>query len=706
MTDANVESAFDVYDVSVLIIILVLTLGFLTKGRLWGKSPSPEEMYNNIGTSEEEAEGNIIKTMEETDKTMVIFFGSQTGTAEDYANRLAKEATARFGLPAMVADLEEYDLSNLNELPSDKFVAFVMATYGEGEPTDNAELFFNFITDEDVTFANEQSADESPLSNLKYAIFGLGNNTYEHYNHCSRLVNKALLALGATRVGPAGEGDEGAGTMEEDYLAWKEELWTAATAEFNLKEKEYVYQPALELTELDDVSDDSVYHGEPNKNHLLHNTASQSLGAHSAHNPFPAKIVATKELFNAKDRSCIHVDIDLTGSNLTYVTGDHAAVWAPNNETEVERLLMVLGLLDKKSTAYTLKAIDPTAKVPFPVPTTYEDTVRYYLEINGPCSRQFLSTLLGFAPTPEAKKEAFRLSSDKDVFQEEISSQYLNIAQTLLLCSNGQPWDKIPFTIMIETLPRLQPRYYSISSSSQVDKKKFSITAVVESIRVPGRKEPLKGVATNYIKKLKHLMSNTVDSDKFMVDYQHEGPRGYLVDKSSDTLKMLVHIRRSNFKLPTDPTKPVIMIGPGTGVAPFRGFVHERATQARNGTPVGPMILFFGSRHPEQDFLYQEEWSEIGEQLGDKFKLVTAFSRVGNDKIYVQHKLVEYGELVSKYIDEGANFYVCGDASHMARDVSHALATIIAKYKGISEFEAEEVVKSLRVQNRYQEDVW
>ena len=160
---------------------------------------------------------------------------------EDYSSRLAKEGHSRFGLNTMIADLEEFDFDTLDTFPSDKLAIFVLATYGEGEPTDNEVDFYEFITGDDVAFSGEGEADPSkPLGNLKYVAFGLGNKTYEHYNAMVRRVDAALTKLGAKRIGEAGEGDDGEGTMEEDFLAWKEGMWAAVAQDMNLEEREAV----------------------------------------------------------------------------------------------------------------------------------------------------------------------------------------------------------------------------------------------------------------------------------------------------------------------------------------------------------------------------------------------------------------------------------------------------------------------------------
>jgi NADPH-ferrihemoprotein reductase len=595
-------ASLDTLDLVVLSVIFVGTAAYFSKGSLWGsKKDSMTDPYARTGISAGAGKTrNIVEKMEESDKNMVIFYGSQTGTAEDYASRLAKEGSARFGLKTMVADLEDYDYENLDTFPEDKIAVFVLATYGEGEPTDNAVEFYEFVySDENPVFS--ESTSETPLENLKYVTFGLGNNTYEHYNAMVRRIDQAFTKLGAKRIGPAGEGDDGAGTMEEDFLAWKEEMWSALQAELDLEEREAVYEPVFSVTERPDLSakDDHVYLGEPNKNHL----EGKSTGPYNSHNPYIAPIKYSKELFTVKDRNCLHMDIDLSGSNITYTTGDHLAVWPTNAGAEVDRFLEALGLEDKRHTVIDVKGLDSTAKVPFPTPTTYDTVLRYQLEICAPVSRQYVASLAAFAPTEEAKEHMTRLGGDKDYFHEFISSRYLNIAQVLQIVAPGAVWRDIPFSIIIEGLNHIQPRYYSISSSSVQNNKVPSITAVVESISVPGSPHILKGVTTNYLLALKQKQHGEEHPDPHGRTYAITGPRN-----KYDGIHVPVHVRPSNFRLPSDPSKPIIMIGPGTGVAPFRGFVQERAALAARGENVGKCLLFFGCRRESEDFLYKEEW--------------------------------------------------------------------------------------------------
>ena len=592
----------DTLDLVVLALLVVGTIAYFTKGTYWGIPKDPYAgSYSLANGNKAGKTRNILEKMEESDKNAVVFYGSQTGTAEDYASRIAKEGSSRFGLKTMVADLEDYDYENLDAFPADKLAFFVLATYGEGEPTDNAVDFYEFIRSDDTSFSNGGGVEDKPLENLNFVAFGLGNNTYEHYNSMVRRVNDALIKLGASRIGKAGEGDDGAGTMEEDFLAWKEPMWTELSEKMGLEEREAVYEPIFAITEREDMdaNADEVYLGEPNKSHL---EGSQK-GPYNSHNPYIAPIVESREVFTVKDRNCLHMEISVKDSNLAYETGDHIAVWPTNAGREVDRLVNVLGLSGKRHTVISVKGLDPTARVPFPTPTTYDAAIRYHMEICGPVSRQFIASLAAFAPSESAKAEMTKLGNDKEYFSEKISQQYLNIAQVLERVDGQNEWKSVPFSIMIEETKKIQPRYYSISSSSLVQKDKISITAVVEEIRVPGSENVVKGVTTNYLLALKQKQHGDPDPDPHGLTYAITGPRN-----KYDGIHVPVHIRHSNFKLPSNPSKPIIMVGPGSGVAPFRGFVQERAAQAKGGENVGQTVLFYGCRKSTEDYLYKHEW--------------------------------------------------------------------------------------------------
>jgi sulfite reductase (NADPH) flavoprotein alpha-component len=176
----------------------------------------------------------------------------------------------------------------------------------------------------------------------------------------------------------------------------------------------------------------------------------------------------------------------------------------------------------------------------------------------------------------------------------------------------------------------------------------------------------------------------------------------YLADRIDDEQKVKVYLHHNkNFKLPENGETPIIMVGPGTGIAPFRSFIEERIALGANGKS----WLFFGDQHKNCDFLYQTEWEKYLEE-GTLSKLDLAFSRDSDQKVYVQHKMLEKSKEIWDWIQEGAYFYVCGDASRMAKDVNAALIQIASQEGGMEEAEATKYVKQLQKEKRYQRDVY
>lgn len=408
------------------------------------------------------------------------------------------------------------------------------------------------------------------------------------------------------------------------------------------------------------------------------------------------------------------MEIDISDTNLTYQTGDHVAIWPTNNEVEVERLASVLGLADKLDTIVRIQALDPAAskQFPFPVPTTYRAIFRHYLDICAAVPRQTLMSLVEYAPSDKTKEMLRKLATDKDEYRVRVGDVTRNLGEALEYLAKAENLEvkgafaAVPFDLIVESVSRLQPRYYSISSSSKEDPKKITVTAVTLQY-TPEAHSPrtVYGVNTNYLWRI-HEAINVLEPNTVAPQYSLTGPRNVLFDKESKVAHIPVHVRRSQFKLPRNPTVPIIMVGPGTGVAPFRGFVRERVLQKKEGKPVGTTVLFFGCRNADQDFLYDQEWPELFETLGGESRIVTAFSRDSAQKVYVQHRLMENGEEMWGLLEKGAYIYVCGDAKVMARDVNQTFVRFAQQFGGLEEEKAQDYVKNLRNTGRYQEDVW
>lgn len=639
-------------------------------------------------------------------KDAVVFWGSQSGTAEGFANRLARELHQRLGLDALSADLSDFDSKTVTLLPKSKIAIFILSTYGEGDPSDNAGPFWDWLT---------KLSDTGALSSLRYAAFGLGNTQYRYYNRVVDVVDDALQKAGAERLLDVGKADDAAGATEEDFLAWKDDLFTFFVKSLGMQQHEVKYEPQLSVVQDDTLDLADLHTGEP-----LRSTDKGSSEIQ------PLKIRATRELFSNTSRNCLHLDLDLTEHpQITYKTGDHFAVWAMNPDEEVERLLTVLGLADRRAAPLLVQALDKSVKVPVPSPTNLEAVLRHYLEICAPISRDAVKTLAQFAPTEQAKAFLTALSEDRASFAQFIADKHLNLGRLLEMAAqqDQQPgsgsttitWTCLPLSFLVETLPKMQPRYYSISSSSVISPRQPTITALVSTTPVATASasqtasEPasIPGLATNY---LLGLSNSLASPDTTTPKPTHPAGLTYPLDGPSGALsggKVYAHIRRSRFKLPAVASHPLVMVAAGTGVATFRAFLAERARMLQIGKDVGEMVLFFGCRRAGEDYIYREELEGFERELGGRLQIVTAFSReAGQPKKYVQDRVRELGDDVVRLVLEGgASVYMCGRAS-MAREVGGVVGELVGKEKGWGQEQIKEWTERMKRSRTWQEDVW
>lgn len=399
------------------------------------------------------------KALERVGKQCVVFYGSQTSTAERLACQFSKEAKIRFGLECLVADLDEYDYDDLLSLPSNMAAVFLLATYGEGEATYNAVAFNRYLRTLSTPAARTGST-------LCYAEFGLGNSSYRFCNEMIKRLDRALATHAACRVGPLGFGDDCKGSLEEDFTAWRDITLPQMASCFGLSEQPYNYQPSFELTTKSLQPSRDSFLGEPNKRHL-HN---KSRGPYTVANPYAARIVAARELCCNDQRQFLHLELDISESTLSYDAGDHLAIRPTNSDLEVGRFFRVFGLATTKYEETEISSLDAATKVPIPTPTTYDAMARYYLDICAPVTRQILATASTFAPTEAAKFRLQNLCTPFGVFQREVVGHRLNFAQVLEMCEDSTPWCNVSFSLLLENVPVMKPRYYSISSSPLVSR--------------------------------------------------------------------------------------------------------------------------------------------------------------------------------------------------------------------------------------------
>lgn len=658
------EPMFGVLDIILLLALVGVGAWWLLKDK---KKPeiSQTKSYSiqpaSMGT--QSTDNSFIQKLKSSGRSLVAFYGSQTGTGEEFAGRLAKEGI-RYRMKGMVADPEECDMEelvNLKDIPN-SLAVFCLATYGEGDPTDNAMEFYEWLhTDVDLT-------------GLNYAVFGLGNKTYEHYNQVAIYVDKRLEELGATRVFELGLGDDDA-NIEDDFITWKDKFWPAVCDYFGIEATgEDVSVRQYRLTEHPDVNPDRVYTGEVARLHSLKNQRPPF----DAKNPFLSKIKINRELHKAGDRSCMHLEFDIEGSKMRYDSGDHLAVYPRNNSELIKKLGVLLD--HDLDCIFTLTNTDEESskKHPFPCPCSYRTALTHYLDITSNPRTHVLKELSEYATNPKEKEMLKLMASTspegKALYQKWIIQENRNIVHILEDLPSCRP----AIDHLCELLPRLQCRYYSISSSPKLYPTTVHVTAVLVQYETPtGRTN--KGVCTSWLKEL---------------------------EPSEDNYPIVpIFIRKSQFRLPTRPQTPIIMIGPGTGLAPFRGFIQERDLARKEGKPVGDSILYFGCRKKSEDFLYQEELDEYVNS--GTLKMHVAFSRDQAQKVYVTHLLSQNADEIWQVVGENnGHLYVCGDARSMARDVHDIVLKVIIEKGNMTEQQAMAYMKKMEAQKRYSADVW
>ena len=374
-------------------------------------------------------------------------------------------------------------------------------------------------------------------------------------------------------------------------------------------------------------------------------------------NPFRAKLVDRRRLCSkASLKDTQHFSVLLDGSGLTYKCGDSLGVFPTNNAQAVAALLKAAGFtgtesvtIPKDTTAITLKEA-LTNRLALNGPT-YKFVQLLHDRATDAAQKAELASRIAEAD-PEKKKSWIEQREYVDLFEEFSSA-------------------KISAQELIELQRKLMPRLYSISSAPSKYPNEIHLTVAVVRYETNGRKR--EGVCSTY-----------------------------LADRAQlNTAEVPVFVAHSHFGLPADDSVPVIMVGPGTGIAPFRSFVMDRATRGAKGRN----WLFFGDQHKDCDFLYADEWADYLKS-GVLTRLDLAFSRDQAEKIYVQDRMRENAAELWKWISEGAYFYVCGDAKRMAKDVDAALHQIVSEHGKMSPEAAIDWVKQFKKDGRYQRDVY
>ncbi|WP_440871845.1 assimilatory sulfite reductase (NADPH) flavoprotein subunit [Vibrio diabolicus] len=377
----------------------------------------------------------------------------------------------------------------------------------------------------------------------------------------------------------------------------------------------------------------------------------QAATAHSPYNkqnPYTATLLTSQKITGRDSGKDVrHIEIDLEGSGLTYQPGDALGVWFENSSELANAILGKVGLSGGETVDVDGESLSIHSALvsKYEITTSNPQLITKFAELSG-------------------SKKLQKLVEDKDKLREYS-------ANTQIVDVLAEKKTKLTADELIGLLRRLTPRLYSIASSQEeVDEEVHLTVALVEYEQ---NDEKRYGGASSF------LAQRLEEGDEVKVFVEHN----------------------NNFKLPEDDSTPIIMVGPGTGIAPFRSFIQER----ENRDAKGKNWLFFGDRTFTQDFLYQVEWQKYLKS-GVLSRLDVAFSRDQVEKVYVQHRILENAAQVWQWIQEGAYIYVCGDATRMAKDVHDALVIVAEQEGKMPRDDAEQFINDLRKAKRYQRDVY
>lgn len=381
------------------------------------------------------------------------------------------------------------------------------------------------------------------------------------------------------------------------------------------------------------------------------------LSAYTKDNPLPAKLLENRVLNkDGSSKDTRHLVVDIAGSGLTYQVGDSLGIFASNRPQIVEELIELLGFTGN----------EPVIPQRMTAAISLREALTDKLSLAGP-TKKILET---FAAKTADPKEQAQLASLLAADAAEAREAFLEQREYIDLIEEF-PGVKLGAQELVDHLRRLMPRLYSIASSPVLHPSQVHLTVAPVRYESNGRRR--YGVCSTFL-------ADRVTRRKTSIP---------------------VFVAESHFGLPEDSTKDIIMVGPGTGVAPFRAFTQERvATQA-----TGRNWLFFGDQHEATDYLYAEEWKNLL-TAGKLARVDLAFSRDQARKVYVQDRMREAAAELWSWIKGGAHFYVCGDAHRMAKDVDLALHQIISEQGGLDVAQAAEYVKLMKKEKRYQRDVY
>ncbi|KAM7520242.1 hypothetical protein LguiB_019204 [Lonicera macranthoides] len=620
---------------------------------------------------------------------LLILYASQTGNASDAAERLGREAERR-GCPITVLSIDEFDYSSL---PYKETIIFVVSTTGQGDTPDSMKAFWMFLL--------QRSLDQHWLNGVHYAVFGLGDSSYQKYNFVAKKLDKRLSDLGATPVIERGLGDDQHPSGYEGALdPWMSSLWNILYQknpklfpngpDFVISDMNLVDQPKIQIT-YHDV--DGVHTNCATTTDLK----SMEMQIESARSMYPGKFSHEKNrpdcfLKMIKNyplckggcgRDVRHFEFESLLFSIEYEVGDVLEVLPGQSPDAVNAFIRRCDLnpesyISVQPSDRENHLIDGSKHVSV-VPVKLKTFVELTMDVASASPKRYFFEVMSFFANAEHEKERLQYFASTEG-RDDLYQYNQKERRTVLEVLEDFPSVKMPFEWLVQLVPPLKTRAFSISSSLSAHPNQVHLTVSVVSWTTPFKRKRA-GLCSSWLAGLD-------PQERVYIPAWFN--KGCLP--------------------PPSPSLPLILIGPGTGCAPFRGIVEERALQSKS-ISTAPILFFFGCRNEESDFLYKEFWFSLvenggvlSEEKGGGFYV--AFSRDQPQKVYVQHKIREQSACVWDLLCEGAAVYVAGSSNKMPGDVLSAFEEIISKESGVPRESAVKWLRALEKAGRYYVEAW
>ncbi|XP_025834407.1 NADPH-dependent diflavin oxidoreductase 1 isoform X2 [Agrilus planipennis] len=554
--------------------------------------------------------------------------------------------------------MDEY---NIKDLIAEKCVIFVCSTTGQGEEPDNMKMFWKFLLRKNLPLDS--------LSNLKFAVLGLGDSSYAKFNFAAKRLHKRLLQLGGKVLVNMGLADD---QHDLGYDAvvdpWIENLWNEVLKIYPLPSSIEPLPKHMKINPRWSVSTFLKPNSSLRNGSMYYSTRSNK-----------EFFVTIKDNLRTTDGSHFQ-DVRLIKfqtNGQKYQPGDILVLRPKNRPEQVLEFFKILesnNVFISPDTVFRLSELSPEIPVP-PVlrqDITFRQLCEEYFDLSALPRRHSFEILAQLTESDLEREKFYEFTSAQG--QNELYNYVNRPRRNVVEVLGDFPYaiSNITQEMFFEILTPIKPREFSIASSCIAHENEIHILVAVVKYK------------TKMVKQRYGLCSN------------------YLADlKPGDTVS--VWTKKGCFKFPNDDNTPIIMVGPGTGVAPFRSYILDRAK--RGTADSNNLMLIFGCRNKDKDFHCREDFEKLHQQ--EKLQLVCAFSRDQDEKVYVQHKIKEHAEQVWDLIKErNACVFIAGSSKNMPQQVREAFVSVCQKYGKMSEIEATKYIVDMEKENRYQQETW